>query len=98
MLFQPPTPPPNPHHPFVYRDGEIRLTGDLGDRYEADVWESRSAGWAWSARYTDPDMGDGLQTGEDALGGLGLASEHDAVTAAVAWLRARCVAVHGRCG
>ena len=98
MLFQPQPDPPSPHHPFLYRDGEIRHVGDLGDRYEADVWQSRS-GWHWSASVSTEPIGDGefahiVLAGEDDDPG----SEAAAVAEAVAWLRARCVAVHGSCG
>lgn len=41
----------NPHHPFTYRDQEIRHIGDRGDRYDADVLQLRD-GWSWSARYS----------------------------------------------
>lgn len=98
MLFQPPPEPPNPYAPFVYRDGEIRHVGDLGDRYEADVWLTRT-GWRWSASVSTDPIGDGEYgsvefAGEDDE----LATEAQATEEAVAWLRARCVAVHGRCG
>ena len=103
MLFAP-TPPPNPYHPFVWRNGEVRHTGDLGDRYEADVWETR-AGWRWSARAsTAGDPADGIGetadptwetiTPTDPMPG----GEEDAMAAATEWLRSRVVAMHGSCG
>lgn len=89
----------NPHPPFTYDviQGQINTIGDLGDKYEADVYQADD-GWVWSARYTSPDEGDGLTTGTDAPGGRGLATEAEAVAAAVAWLRARCVEAYGSCG
>jgi hypothetical protein len=104
LLFTPSEPPPNPHHPFVYRDMGIRFTGDLGDRYEADVWESRESGWCWSARSGSYPVDAGATT-EDldldwtkAPGGSEYGDEEHAVKDAVAWLRERCVALHGSCG
>lgn len=92
---------PNPHHPFTYRDFEIRHVGDRGDRFDADVLQLRD-GWAWSARYTDAAPTDGdestIMDEIDAPGGRGLATEAEAVDAAVAWLRARCVEAYGSCG
>ena len=101
MLFLPTAPPPNPHHPFLYRNGEIRLTGDLGDRYEADVWLSQSGTWRWTARASRPpenptDDEPPVWTHSPGMGFC--ATEEQATEDAVAWLRARCVAVHGRCG
>ena len=87
----------NPHHPFVYRYFEIRHVGDRGDRFDADMLQLRD-GWGWSARYTSPDNGNGITTDIDAPGGRGLATEAEAVSAAVAWLRARCVEAYGTCG
>ena len=101
MLFQPPTPPPNPHHPFVYLNGEIRHVGDLGDRYEADVWLSRDGSWKWTARTSPPSENptdDDPPVWTNSPGMDYAPTESEAVTAAVAWLRARCVAVYGRCG
>lgn len=97
-LFPPAPPPPNPHHPFVYLNGEIRHVGDLGDRYEADVWLSRDGSWKWTARSCPPMSPDDELVWTPAPGLPWTPTEDQAVTDAVAWLRARCVAVHGRCG
>ena len=90
----------NPHHPFTYRYQEIRHVGDLGDRYDADVWLSRS-GWRWTARVSLPSESptdDDPPTWKHSPG-MGLcATEDQAVTEAVAWLRARCVEAYGSCG
>lgn len=84
----------NPHHPFVYDviRGQVNLTGDSGDEYEADVYQADD-GWVWSACYTST-----TDITTRTPGGRGLATEAEAVDAAVAWLRARCVEAYGSCG
>lgn len=98
MLFPPTAPPPNPHHPFLYRNGEIRHVGDLGDRYEADVWLSQSGTWRWTARSCPPMSPDDEPVWTHSPGMGFCATEAQATEDAATWLRARCAAVYGRCG
>ncbi len=94
MLFTPPPAPENPHAPFVYRDGEIRHVDEYGDRYEADVIETRGHGWRWTTSYvpdeTEDDAGD-----RDSGRGNEYGDEEHAVRDAVAWLRAKWDEVRG---
>lgn len=82
MLIPPKEPAPNPYEPFVYANQEIRMLGDLGDTYEADVWQTR-AGWRWSAQATSVnDLPSGAATDTTPL-----PTEAEAATAAATWLR-----------
>lgn len=85
----------NRHHPFTYDliRGQINMSGAMGDEYAADVWRSMSGRWQWSAWRTNV----GGSTVRSSRG-PGLATEAEAVDAAVAWLRARCVETYGACG
>lgn len=88
----------NPHHPFTYipHRGEIRHPGKYDEVYEADIYESRGGGWSWGAAVTTD--GAGQLPPKRAIGGSDLATEADAVAAAVAWLRPRCIETYGACG
>ena len=87
MLIPPKEPAPNPYEPFVYANQEIRHVDDRGDRYDADVWQTRP-GWRWSASYAHGDLtgdnfADTLTTDAEAP----VPTEPEAVTAAATWLR-----------
>lgn len=98
MLFTPPPPPENPHAPFTYVNNEIRYVDEHGDRYEADIIQTRGRGWCWTAKYEpadedDPTIVSFVDSAESE--GSECGSEERAVKDAVAWLRAMWDEVRG---